>query len=500
MSHTSFQDSGAFSAEADYVVVGSGAGGATVAVELARGGASVLVLEAGAWRDPKDYPSSMYGSMRDMMDGWSTTLTRGRVFWPIVQGCGAGGTTVINSAIVVRTPADMFDEWQRDHGFGGGLRDRIWGYQDEIEAEINVAPVPPESMGRANDLAALSAERLGFEGHVITRNIKDCLGRGMCLSGCKAERKQSLNLNYLPEVLRRGGSIVTCAPAERILFEGRRAVGVTGRFRHPQTRAKGATFTVRARKGVIVACSATRSPILLQKSGVRHPALGEHFRAHPGVGVIGIYPDKVRMDVGATQGWASIAYRESRGLKIETLSLPLELLSSRLSGGGRELMDRVGSYDHMAHWVVAVRAEAVGRVRPGLFGSPVVQYSLGPRDMERFRDGMKLLARMHFAAGATSIVTGVYGMPYSTGPDELDKLDALPLEPRCYTSILSHLFGGCAMGTDSQRSVCDERGRVRGYDGLLVSDASAIPTTLGVNPQHTIMALSKLRAHQILEA
>jgi choline dehydrogenase-like flavoprotein len=502
MSHITYREAGAaVEVEVDYVVVGSGAGGATVAVELARGGARVAVVEAGAWRDPKDYPTSMGGAMRDMMDVWSTTLTRGRVFWPVVQACVAGGTTVINSAIVVRTPADVFELWQREHGFGGdGLSDALWGYQDEIEREIHVSPVPPASAGVSNDLAAESARRVGFEGHVMDRNVKDCLGRGQCLQGCKSERKQSLNLNYLPEVLSRGGHVITCAPAARILFDGRRAVGVTGRFRHPVTRSKGAEFRVRATKGVVVAASATRTPVLLIQSGVKHRALGEYFRAHPGVGVLGVYDQVVRMDVGATQGWASVAFRESQGLKIETLSLPLELVASRLSGGGAELMRRVESFDHLAHWVVAVRADAVGRVRPGWFGAPSVHYSLGPRDMQRFKDGVKLLAKMHFAVGAKAIITGVYGVPYSLGPDELSVLDTLPLEPRAWTSILSHLFGGAVMGADPERSVCDPKGRVRGYERLVVADASAIPTTLGVNPQHTIMALSKLRARELLDA
>src|SRR5262249_61325791 len=102
MTHSAFQPAGkTFELEADYVVVGSGAGGATAAVTLARGGAKVIVVEAGPWRDPADYPSSVYGAMRDMLDGWGATLTRGRAYWPIVQGALVGGSTVINSAIAV---------------------------------------------------------------------------------------------------------------------------------------------------------------------------------------------------------------------------------------------------------------------------------------------------------------------------------------------------------------------------------------------------------------
>ncbi len=75
MSHVAFQPSEAprTEIEADYVVVGSGAGGATAALEFARGGASVVLVEAGPWRQPEDYPSSMVGSMRSMAKEIHTT-------------------------------------------------------------------------------------------------------------------------------------------------------------------------------------------------------------------------------------------------------------------------------------------------------------------------------------------------------------------------------------------------------------------------------------------
>ena len=247
--------------EVDWVVVGSGAGGATAAVSLARGGEQVAVVEAGAWRDPDQYPLSAYGGMRDLMPEFGSSITTSAAQWPIVQGKAVGGTTVINSAICVRTPGDIFAQWQREHGLPD-YSDRIWAIQDQLENEL-AATETPLALGRTNQLALQGAEALGYESHLTTRYVKDCSGSGQCLQGCGSQRKQSLNLNFIPETARLGGAILSCAPVNKVLLEGRRAVGVTGHFRHPRTRQWGARFTVRARKGVMMAASVLQSPVLL---------------------------------------------------------------------------------------------------------------------------------------------------------------------------------------------------------------------------------------------
>ncbi|MBK8170576.1 MAG: GMC family oxidoreductase [Sandaracinaceae bacterium] len=500
MTHVAYrEDSASFELDVDYVVVGSGAGGATAAVTLARAGMNVAVVEAGPWRDPDDYPSSTYGAMRDLFDSWGALITRGRAMWPVAQGRVVGGSTVINSAIRVRTPEDIFDMWQRDFGVGGPEMSReLDRIQTEIEGELHAAVVPEVARGNSNKLAMLGAERVGYDSHFMTRYIHDCVGSGQCLQGCKAKRKQSTNVNYIPEVMTRGGTIVSCAPVETIAFEGKKAIGVRGRFEHPQSHKKGSRFFVRAKKGVIVAASATHSPALLLRSGVRTPAVGKFFRAHPGTGLFGVFNEFVDQNIGATQGWASTAYRVEPGIKLETLAIPPELIASRIAGAGSVLMERLQQMRHLAMWVVAVRAETTGTVTNGWTNKPVVHYELNRADMERLRAGLVLVAKTHFAAGAREIITGIHGFPFSIRPDEVNLLENAPLDPRRYVALLSHLFGGAVMGKDPRISVCDDRGRVYEHENLFIADASALPSTLGVNPQHTIMALARYFAERMV--
>ena len=235
--------------ETDYVVVGSGPGGATIAHTLAEGGEKVTVVEAGPWLDPEHYPHSMVGTMRDLMDEWGALIVRGRAMWPVVQARVMGGGTVINSAIVVRTPGDIFPLWQEEHGFGGdGLAEEIWRHQDRLERDLFVQAVPREFRGRSNMLAQRGAEALGIHDHDMHRNVKDCIGRGECLQGCKVGRKQSTNLNYIPAVLNMGGDILSCAPVRKVMLKGARAVGVSGHFVHPRTRKKVPHFRCERRR------------------------------------------------------------------------------------------------------------------------------------------------------------------------------------------------------------------------------------------------------------
>ena len=163
-------------------------------------------------------------------------------------------------------------------------------------------------------------------------------------------------------------------------------------------------------------------------------------------------------------------------------------------------MSKLDHYRQCAMWVTAVRAEAVGEVHQTWWGGRSVTYIPTQRDLERLRYGSKLLAQAHVAMGARAIWPGVAGMPAELSADQLDLFDSAPLDNKAWTWVLSHLFGGCVFGADPQRAVVGPDLHVHGVRGLHVVDASALPTTLGVNPQHTIMAVARVTAERLANA
>ncbi len=147
-------------------------------------------------------------------------------------------------------------------------------------------------------------------------------------------------------------------------------------------------------------------------------------------------------------------------------------------------------FPHMAVWGVQVRAEAEGRVEPQGDRARIT-YTPSTRDMERFREGVKRLCEMHFAAGAVRVYPGVHSGPDElTSPDEIGSSTSFRSIRAHWSFIAAHLFGTCRMGPSGSSGVVGSSGAVHGVQRLWVVDASVIPGNLGVNPQHTIMALA----------
>ncbi|HEX2568974.1 MAG TPA: GMC family oxidoreductase [Polyangia bacterium] len=485
----------------DFVVVGSGAGGGTAARVLSDAGHRVVVLEEGPMPAQGRLSPVMNESMRHLFRKQGKMVAFGAATIPLLQGCCVGGTTFVNSAIVWRLPGEVLRRWHRDFGLGDALPETALEEAfATIEEDLHVQPVTPAIASRQDALAAAGAERAGVAARAIRRNAHGCQGSGRCLYGCPHEAKQSHTVNYLRRAVAAGAHVVAHARVGRVLLDGQRAVGVAGRVAGNGAHA-GRRFRVTARRGVVLAASAIQSPGLLRRSGLTSEHLGEHFMAHPGTSVMALYPERVDMWRGASQGYEMYGLRDTLGVKFETINVPPEVASARLPGAGTRLARYIERLDHLAVWAVALRAEAEGRVRPSWLLGDVVRYTLGEGDLARLRQAMKRLAEMHFLAGAVEVLPGLHGLPeVLTSPDQLSLFDEAPLDPRAYSLVATHLFGGCRAGRDSMRAVVDPSLAVHGCERLYVMDASVFPTNIGVNPQHSIMAIATVAARRLAGA
>jgi len=486
----------------DFIVVGSGAAGAVAAHTLATAGYSVAIVEEGPWVKTREFGEDAHGAIRRMVRDSAMQAIEGRSFLPLLQGRCVGGSTVINSAIAWRTPEDVLDDWGTHFGLGKTLTMReLEPHFVTLERELHVQAVEDDVAGQNNALFLEHAKAHGYEANKMRRYDHGCRGSARCFNGCPSAAKRGMSVTYVPEALARGARIFTSCRVDKIVCRRGRAVGVQARTTSSDPwRATKHRVELTARKGVIVAASTVQTPVILQRSGVRSTTLGEHFQIHPGLGLAGKFDAPVRMDFGATQGAESIHFRRTHRFKLETIALPPELVAARLPGAGDDLVRRLADYGHLAVWAAQVRARAQGTVRPVWGGGSRVRLTLTEADIVATRTACVTIARLLFDAGAREVWPGIHGIPSSlTSPDDVKLIAEGPLDPRAYSFIATHLFGAARMGPDPRSSTVGLNFAVHGTDRLYVVDSSLFPTNLGVNPQHSIMAIARLAATRIAE-
>jgi choline dehydrogenase-like flavoprotein len=489
----------------DFIVVGSGAAGAVAAHTLARAGFTVAMVEEGPWVKTREFGEGVYEAFRRMYRDAGTQVLEGHSYIPLMQGRCVGGSTVMNSAIAHRTPEDVLAEWDARFGLGAHVSARrLEPHFDALERDLNAHAVADDVLGNNNRLFLDEAAKDGLPARKMHRYERNCRGSGRCVTGCPSAAKQGMNVSYVPWALSLGARLYTSCRVDRITFESGRATGVVGRTqpeRLGSVASRARAVRLHARRGVVVAASTVQTPNLLRRSGLRARAIGEHFQCHPGFGVGGVFDSAVTMSFGATQGAECTSLRVTERIKLETIAMAPELAAVRIPGIGRELMQRMGSFANLAVWAVVVRAEAEGTVRPAWGGGDKVKLTLTQRDLERTRKGTALLARMMFEAGAREVWPGIFGLPnVLTSIDQVKLIDQAPPDSRVFGLITTHLFGAARMGVDPTASVVGPDFQAHEARGLWVVDSSVFPTNLGVNPQHSIMGMSRLAATRIAEA
>jgi choline dehydrogenase len=526
--------------EFDYVIVGAGSAGCVLANRLSADGKnSVLLLEAG----PKDtnlwiHVPLGYGKLfKEKTVNWmyqtepEPELGGRQVFQP--RGKVLGGSSSINGLLYVRGQHEDYDRW-RQRGNSGWGYDDVLPYFKKAEDQTRGAddfhgsggPLPVSNLGHPDPISAAFIEAAVEAG--IPRNPDfngaSQEGAGFFQTTTKGGRRASAAVSYLRPARHRGNlHVETSALAEKILFEGRRTVGV-------QYRQGGDSRVVRARREVLVSGGAFNSPQLLQLSGIG-PA--ELLRQH-GIEVVldaqGVGHDlqdhmQVRVVMRCSKAITlnDIVNNPARkilaGLRYAAFRTGPLTIAAGTSGAFFKTNPRLATPDVQIHFlpfstdkmgeklhpfsgftasVCQLRPESRGslRIRSADPAAPPeirINYLASEVDRTTNVEGLKILRKILRAPALSPYVVEEVDPGAKVASDE-----ALLAYCRARGSTIYHPTSTCRMGNDPL-AVVDQSLRVRGIDGLRVVDASVMPDLVSGNTNAPIIMIAEKASEMILQ-
>ena len=502
---------------ADACVVGSGAGGAVVARELAEGGMDVVVLEEGGERSA----AAVTGRPRDMLPrlyrdgGQVVTIGRPPLLLPL--GRGTGGTTFVNSGTCFRTPPAVLARWREELGLDGLTEAAMEPAFERVERELGVAEVPPALAGANAAMIRRGAARLGWSGGMLKRNARGCQGSGVCAFGCPTGAKQHVAETYLPKALDAGARILTGVRAERVVMRGDRAGWREGRARWGGDRgwggsagppARAAGVVARTSDGgrveveaplVVLAAGTVHTPLLLARSGLGHASgrLGTGLSLHPATAIWGLFDEEIDMARGVPQS-VYVDEFAAEGIMLEGIAGPPDYLAMAAPFAGDRLRELMLRFRHVGQCGLMVSDRSRGRIVLRRRGRPIVRYDVADADVATVKAGLERLAELMWAAGARSVVLPIARLRELHGGDSAP-LRRLDLRAGDLKLMAFHPLGTARPHADPRHGVLDGDLEVHGARGVHVADGSAVAGPLGVNPQITIMALATRLAFHLLE-
>ena len=484
--------------EAEVVVVGTGAGGAVVAAELAAKGHAVVMLEEGEYYRRPDFAAPVMEKMVRFYRAGGLTATLGNRVIAVHMGRLVGGTTAINSGTCFRTPPAVLARWRAELGLAELTPEHLAPYFERVEAVLEVETVRPNVQSGIARVVGRGADALGWQHGPLPRNAPECDKQAQCSFGCPSDAKRSTNVSYVPRALHSAALLYTGARATRVLLEGDRAVGVEALCTTRDDAGHRRRLTVRA-PVVVVACGTLLTPVLLQQSGIGrgHPALGHHLTLHPAVGVYADFDEEIRAWDGVPQGYG-IDQFSPEGIMLEDGFARMELGSSAFPFVGRHFMEVMNRFNHLAMFGGMIADTSRGRVRPSPVGRlPLITYNLNRHDTGQLLRTIRLLGRLFLAAGARRIFPSLPGFDEIRTLDDLHRLSTTRFRASDLEVIAFHPLGTARLGTEPAASFLRPDHRAHDLRGLYVTDGSAVPGPLGVNPQVTIMALAARAADAI---
>lgn len=505
-----YQVSRNFKIRCDVLVIGSGAGGAVVAKELAEQGFDVAVIEEGFMPECDKLGGDMLSVTPELYRDAGMTFTvspigLGQPSVLLPTGVALGGTTVVNEGTCFRTPDEVLERWNSDFNLEGVEPKAMEKYFRKVERTLNVHPVSVNLIGKAAMKVAAGAEKLGYSYFPLYKNASGCEGLGLCEFCCPIDAKKAMHISYIPLATQNGARFYTGFRAKWLEFRGKRITKVGGEILNREGLIVGrfvAEFKI-----LVLAAGAIHTPYLLLKNGIANSSgmVGKNLRIHPAIAVMGIFDEILNGWDGMSQ---SLAVKEfaDEGIILETTFAPPPLAMAGNWLAGKELSELFLNYRKASMVGVMIgEDDSKGRVLvlpdflPLVGKTPIVQYKFGVKDVQKAMKGLVETCRIYFAAGAEKVVTPLLNFPI-VKPDDLNRLEKIGrLHPNMLIWSAYHPQGTCRMSAEPYNGVVNSYCRSHDFENMYIADASIFPDCVGVNPMISIMAFATRTAEHISE-
>jgi choline dehydrogenase-like flavoprotein len=496
--------------EADVCIVGTGAGGAVLAHQLAQQGKSVVMLEKGQYVEPRAFNSNEVEMIGKLYNDGVFQQTEDFRF-TVLQGSCVGGTTVVNNAVSFRTPEPVLERWNRE--FAARIHaGRYEAGTDAVMELLRIRPQIPDAPWGPNQqvnpsfqkyldgVAALGLSPEQLRVGPVAANVCNCIGCGYCNIGCRYGAKLSMLDTLLPASQRtRYGHDAVRIYAEAAVRRIHTANG------GPTSRATqveailpdGRTLMVKAGK-VVLSAGTIHSSYLLRKSGIgKKLPVGKGVSFNMGAPLTAEFDGELNAFDGLQISHFGVP-DPSRGWVFETWYNPPVSQAINMPGWFSVHSDNMRAYNRLMAVGVLVGTDRNGSIGSAVTGGPAVHYAPTARDMAKLADGLAQLGEILLAAPGVRRVmlnTWKYHEFAKGGEGELRKvLEEVTRHPGQLTLGTGHPQGGNAISADPAKGVVGPDFRVHGYENLYVCDASVIPSSLTVNPQLTVMSLAHYAA------
>ncbi len=487
----------------DVIVVGSGSGGAVSALNLARRGHKVLIIEAGP-HYPSDNITHEERRMAAQLFKHGALQTTSDNAIIVFQGRNVGGSPTINNGICIRMHGDPLNhpdapnplaKWRET---GAGLDElRFAQAYQAVQDYLQIRRIEPRS-SRSNgphllrgwaQFAAAHDEPWARRAPAgwFAKNFgpadspTPCAYCGYCNTGCPYGRKLGMAQTYLPDATANHGALILAETrVDRIVWEDgerlqRRAVGVV------VTDEDGGEHVIAAGKGVVVAAGTIASSLLLDRSGIA--GTGQQISMNVASPVIALMP------AGVSPAWDEdqmATMVDCGDFLLESHFQPPLSMASLMPGWFGDMDRRMRAYDRICSAGVLFPADRRGSIVDGK-----LEFKLTRDDLELLRRAAATLTRVHFAGGALEVWPALLRGQTLTPDMDIDAFfEAAIQETDDVTVSSSHAHGGNPINADPEMGVVDSDCRVHGTANVLVTDASVFPSCIRVNAQFSTMAIA----------